>query len=1451
MIVKTSNYKVHMAIQYNSGQDASRSRLATLSLSSLFLALLLFAGFGSKAQTVVGFGSSELNGASSFLATSLDFGPDGRLYVAQQDGLIKAYTIVRLGPNNYIVTDTEDIDIVQQIPNHDDDGTFNATVTTRQVLGVHLSGDSLNPIMWVSSSDPRIGAGVLGVDLNLDTNSGVISKVYKDSTGAWVREDWVRGLPRSEENHASNGIELDEVNNILYLAQGGNTNAGTRSNNFAGAPEYAYSAAILAIYLDSISSFPYDLPTLDDEDRFGVNDFNDPFGGNNGKNQAILEVDGPVQVYAGGFRNPYDVIITENGRMYTWDNGANAGWGDFPLSCADTTREGGLTYQDGLHFVSGEGYYGGHPNVIRGDRNNTFNPTNPQSPVPAALENPEECLWLEPGVDDSTIVLHPASSNGLAEYTATNFDSAITGYLLCATFDGKIVQVELNEEGNALGGSGKQTFAGGFGAIPLDVIAVGDDGPFPGTVWTANIFATFPINVFEPNDYGGGSGAPCDFSVGTEDADMDGYTNQDEIDNATNPCSAADRPSDADGDFISDLNDTDDDNDGIDDIHDVFAIDSLNGSETFMPLDYDWEPGDDPLGGFFQLGFTGLMNNGETDYLDQFDPVNITAGGTAGLFTIDNVSNGGSKGEAKNQENAFQFGVNVDTVTRPFVISTRIEAPFAGFTPADFQSMGIFFGTGDMDNYAKLVVEGNAGAGGIEFLLEEDTVSAPAPITLSYPAPVLGTAFTDLFLTIDPVAGTVQPAYSVNGGLQTDLGGPRNYPLEWTDSILAVGIISTSFGATPFPATWNFVRVEPLGPKPSAEVTVNGGNFLSGDIIFPNSWSVTNTTANNGDITKMTIDLTTALLPDLIFDPTGAGGDSGFKDFTIDSGSVSAGYLSHSFAGFRDGGYDSLIIEFSDFNPGETFEFSLDVDPLSIQGLSSPGPSASGKVAGSEVSGAKIELDFSTGTTIGGNIFHDFSTTAIATNRIDLDTIVAPSIEMVGVSLPDTVNDASQVIRVTGIAGATVKLLQAESGLFLGSNPGFDIDDYESNLALSLTEYTATIEEGGTVDIPVTLLESDADGGRNIFTAVLDGGTRVGLLSNELTVRYINDTLFTNININCGSTAYTAFDGTQYVDDAYFTISNSFINNSIPDIAGTVDDDLYTSERTTFNLTYDIPVENGDYDVTLHFAEIFYGATGGTIGGSGLRVQDVTIEGMLMIDDLDIFDSVGAETALVFTFPVTVTDETMTILLNSVVNKVKISAIQIAPATPSGPVCEIPSNIIETPSTTGINLSWDPVPGAFGYQLRGRRAGMGSFRSITSGSNSRTVTGLTPSTSYEYQVRAGCPGDTSDFSPLDTFTTLSLKAIADGIEDENEGRLKVFPNPVEGPLCLEFQAPETEEGWLRIISVTGAVILEKSFGFTQGINTLCLEGKQLRQGSYLLEIKSGRHIEVQRFTVIR
>lgn len=505
----------------------------------LLLTLLLFFAFAAtqraaRAAPAV-FNASPLLGVDVQNPTSLQFGPDGRLYVAQQNGRLFAYTIARQGPSRYVVTATEEIALVRNMPNHSDSGNT-VNVQGRQVTGLYVTGTPLRPILYVTSSDPRIGVGETGRgELNLDTNSGVISRLTWNGR-QWQKIDLVRGLPRSEQNHATNGLALDAARGVLYVAQGGNTNAGSPSQKMAFTTEYALSAAVLAVDLARLDALPtrvddegqaykYNLPTLDDPSGQSA-----PWGGRDGLNQALLVPGGPVQVYSPGYRNPYDLWLTEDGRLYTVDNGANEGWGGYPEnegpqgSCSNDYvpgEPGLLNDESGLHLIAQRGYYGGHPNPIRGNPaaaglylhdagSGVFlpAPTNNWPPVPVTAANPIECDFRQPNagpgtVDpDASLVTYPVSVNGIAAYTAANFGGALRGDLLMAGFNGDIFHAALNAAGDRVT-NGTATIAAGYDAQrPLDITAQGDRDVFPGTVWIAMYRAAPHIVVLEPADYG-------------------------------------------------------------------------------------------------------------------------------------------------------------------------------------------------------------------------------------------------------------------------------------------------------------------------------------------------------------------------------------------------------------------------------------------------------------------------------------------------------------------------------------------------------------------------------------------------------------------------------------------------------------------------------------------------------------------------------------------------------------------------------------------------------------------------------------------------------------------------------------------------------------------------------------------------------------------------------------
>jgi len=152
------------------------------------------------------------------------------------------------------------------------------------------------------------------------------------------------------------------------------------------------------------------------------------------------------------------------------------------------------------------------------------------------------------------------------------------------------------------------------------------------------------------------------------------------------------------------------------------------------------------------------------------------------------------------------------------------------------------------------------------------------------------------------------------------------------------------------------------------------------------------------------------------------------------------------------------------------------------------------------------------------------------------------------------------------------------------------------------------------------------------------------------------------IRINAGGPAFS-FDGLDWATDDNFDGGIAFSNPVA--IANTTNTELYQSERYADNgtLIYEIPVADGDYNVNLHFAEIFYGLPGaGSGGGEGSRVFDIDIEnGQEQLSGYDItVEAGGAATAVVESFTgVAVSDGFLTITLTSVEDNAKISGIEV------------------------------------------------------------------------------------------------------------------------------------------------------------------------------------------------
>ncbi|MBE9044156.1 hypothetical protein IQ255_07010 [Pleurocapsales cyanobacterium LEGE 10410] len=758
--------------------------------------------------------------------TSLQFGPDGRLYVSEQNGQINAFTVV-LQNGEYIATDHEELllpsgaGVVQSIQNHNDDGSLGiniqngSPVTNRQVTGIVVAGTAANPVLYISSSDPRIANNG---EVNLDTNSGVVTQVTWTGT-EWEAIDIIRGLPRSEENHSVNGMVLSPDGSTLYLAVGGNTNNGAPSQFFSYTGEYALSGTVLEIDLTDIASRPvltdpaggqnglsrqyvYDLPTLDDpttfnggsqEDANGL-DVAGPWGGNDGLNMAILPADAPISIFADGLRNHYDLVLSQAGNLYTVDNGSNGNLGGNPLDSAgvptnqpgageatNLPNDGGTGDPEPLFLLEDGGYYG-HPAPARANQdlawtvyNNNGNPDTSLTPnsVPNLADLVPDAVAIADGflIDPSKFTADPnrlaqsgirierdsAESNALA--TLGSSSNGLVEYLGDA-FDGALQGALIVTQFN---GNVTLLNLSDDGTTLEPLVDPGADGIL-GTAddEVIDTDGIFPLAT--------GQTQPLDVTNGPSDTIWVAELGSDNI--------TVLAPSNQ---FIPD--DSDFDDDGILNVDDPFIRDATNGGA--VPLfpgqtllwDFDANqddnlPGLDGYGG----GLTGVMIDGSTDFEEFFqepsalpgqivklDNVKFTTAAGGGTTVIESVSNGDPFEGNNSGEYLFHTGITIAPTVDTFTINWSIFNPASAFT-GTFQQIGGYIGTGDQSNYLKIVAIQNTN-GEIQVLLEDnDVVVANSFIQADGLFDVPDNQLIFFELEIDPTAATATPTITYQTG---------------------------------------------------------------------------------------------------------------------------------------------------------------------------------------------------------------------------------------------------------------------------------------------------------------------------------------------------------------------------------------------------------------------------------------------------------------------------------------------------------------------------------------------------------------------------------------------------------------------------------------------------------------------------------------------------------------
>lgn len=327
--------------------------------------------------------------------------------------------------------------------------------------------------------------------------------------------DVLVNLPRSGKDHLSNSLSYGPSGDggapWLYFPQGSNQAAGDVDGSWGTRGETQLTAAVLRFdpqetLATALADGPIDVKT---EELGGTYD---PFAD-----------DAPLEIYATGVRNAFDLVWHSNGHLYVPTNGT-AGGGNSPgvtvsggsmtMSTTQPTGQNGygngtdVTQECAERRINGEPYVGGSVPAV------TNHPT--QRDFLFDVEqggyyghpNPTRCEWvLNNGGNpegagaggakySSTVQPDPnyrgwgydfefnKSPNGVIEYMSETFGGALQGRLMVIRFSGNddVLTMQVAADGEVLGAQAGTDIGGFTGYVdPLDIVE--DTSVNPGNLY--------------------------------------------------------------------------------------------------------------------------------------------------------------------------------------------------------------------------------------------------------------------------------------------------------------------------------------------------------------------------------------------------------------------------------------------------------------------------------------------------------------------------------------------------------------------------------------------------------------------------------------------------------------------------------------------------------------------------------------------------------------------------------------------------------------------------------------------------------------------------------------------------------------------------------------------------------------------------------------------------------
>jgi hypothetical protein len=167
----------------------------------------------------------------------------------------------------------------------------------------------------------------------------------------------------------------------------------------------------------------------------------------------------------------------------------------------------------------------------------------------------------------------------------------------------------------------------------------------------------------------------------------------------------------------------------------------------------------------------------------------------------------------------------------------------------------------------------------------------------------------------------------------------------------------------------------------------------------------------------------------------------------------------------------------------------------------------------------------------------------------------------------------------------------------------------------------------------------------------------------------------------------------------------------------------------------------------------------------------------------------------------------------------------------SGNVCSIvPTDLFaDNLTTTKAKIHWNSIAGVTKYKIQFRPSGTTAWTTVSSTLNVKALTGLSPSTSYQYRVRSVCSGSSSSWSSIASFTTLPMKI---GDTDNEELQVSLFPNPATDIINVRMN-DDIINGEITIYDINGKLIM-----FQKISGSTTLDVSSFSSGIYMVQLRA-------------